>query len=240
VIPDHQLGGITAVKAARTDKTAERIVRFLTDDEEKRMREALKARDRELKAEAGQRKRMARRAPYDPSRRWWALRRPPRAAGAGRDEYGLRRGDLLNLRWPNIDLPRRQMTLVIGRPHTRPVSAASPSSLSPSRYPQKRLRCSQSCGSSAPGEYVFTAPSGARMTEVKKSFENVMRRAKIESFRFHDLRHTFASRLVMAGVDLNTVRELMTHADMKMTLVYAHLSPDHKAAALDRAFGGAS
>jgi len=57
--------------------------------------------------------------------------------------------------------------------------------------------------------------------------------AKIEGFNFHDLRHSFASRLAVAGVDLNTVRELLGHADMKMTLRYAHLSPEHKAAAVE-------
>ncbi len=60
---------------------------------------------------------------------------------------------------------------------------------------------------------------------VKRSFATVIDNAELKDFRFHDLRHTFASQLVMAGVDLTTVKELLGHKDIKMTL---HLAPAHK------------
>jgi integrase len=64
-------------------------------------------------------------------------------------------------------------------------------------------------------------------------------KSKIEDFHFHDIRHTFAGNLVMNGAELNDVRALLGHKDMKMTLRYAHLSPKHKGRViniLDRVF----
>ncbi len=66
----------------------------------------------------------------------------------------------------------------------------------------------------------------------RKSFETAIRRSGVKDFHFHDLRHTFASWLVMAGIPIYTVKELMRHKDIKMTTRYAHLSPDHKTEAV--------
>ena len=65
-------------------------------------------------------------------------------------------------------------------------------------------------------------------------FAQAVREAKVQNLTWHDLRHTFASRLVMAGVDIRTVQELMGHKSITMTMRYAHLSPRHRTEALEK------
>jgi integrase len=83
-------------------------------------------------------------------------------------------------------------------------------------------------GFSAP-EYVC---GGAR--EPRRWFEPVLKDAKVANFSWHCLRHTFGSRLVMAGVDIRTVQELLGHKTIAMTVRYCHLAPKHTLAAVER------
>ena len=83
------------------------------------------------------------------------------------------------------------------------------------------------------GDLVFPSPrTGRRLLDVKKGFQAALDRAGIRKFRFHDLRHTFASHLVMAGVSIETVSELLGHSTLRMTQRYTHLSPEHKGRAV--------
>ena len=81
--------------------------------------------------------------------------------------------------------------------------------------------------------YIFCYKNGEQVKDIRKSFWTALRKSDIKDFRFHDLRHSAASHLVMAGVDLNTVREILGHKTIEMTLRYAHLSPNHKKHAVD-------
>jgi integrase len=68
---------------------------------------------------------------------------------------------------------------------------------------------------------------------VRTAFASALRRAGIEDFRFHDLRHSFASHLVMRGVSIKAVQELLRHKNIQMTMRYAHLSQEHKKEAVN-------
>ena len=83
-------------------------------------------------------------------------------------------------------------------------------------------------------ELVFKSPiTGKKLDSIKKSWSTLIKKANIQNFRFHDLRHNFASQLIMKGESPATVRELVGHSDFKMTLRYAPLAPAHKQKAVD-------
>jgi hypothetical protein len=137
---------------------------------------------------------------------------------------GLRQGELLRLRWADLSPTLALATVTITKNNdakhvplnadTQAVLAALPRS----------------------GATVLAWPWGDPISHVTLhyAFHRACKAAGITDFRWHDLRHTFASHLVMAGVDLHTVGELLGHRDPKMTMRYAHLSPAHKVAAVEK------
>ena len=78
---------------------------------------------------------------------------------------------------------------------------------------------------------------GEPLKGYKHWFDDAVAEAGVSDFTWYCLRHTFASRLIMAGVDLRTVAELMGHKTIQMTMRYAHLAPAHKLAAVERLAG---
>ena len=139
---------------------------------------------------------------------------------------GARQGELLDLRYQDLD-PERGLIYFgktkNGKLKTLPMNSSVRQvveGLNAQRY----------------GEYLFTWPWGQRIgrTTVYDAFQKACEAAAIENFRFHDLRHTAASYLVMEGVDLATVKEILGHREVEMTLRYSHLAPAHKARAMDK------
>jgi len=151
---------------------------------------------------------------------------------------GLRRGNLLRLSWKQVDFARRIITIGSqtknGRPLMLPMNNTVLSEL-------KKL-----LGVTGGLPWVFAHKegkfAGQHITDVKNAFNGAVKRAGISDFHFHDMRHTFASWLVMKGVSLAAVQKLMGHQSMKMTLRYAHLAPKYLAdevKVLDRMMGKA-
>jgi len=135
---------------------------------------------------------------------------------------GLRQGELFNLTWQDymdgVITARTRKTrgsrLKVRRVPVPAVAAAI-------------LKAWQEQQPSDSG-LIFPSPhGGGKLTSIAKSWNDLMDRAKISNFRFHDLRHHYASTLVMRRVDLHTVQMLLGHSDPKMTMRYAHLAPEH-------------
>ena len=145
---------------------------------------------------------------------------------------GMRRGELFNLKWSDVDMEKPELEVRGEEDDDGTGSKSGQTRTIPlTREGLEVLRDWQSTTGAADG-LVFPAEDGGRMTDIKTAWGGLLRAAGIKGFRFHDLRHTFASWLVMRGTDLYTVRDLLGHASIQMTERYAHLAPEHRAAAV--------
>ena len=136
---------------------------------------------------------------------------------------GMRRGELFALQWNHVDFTNRLVTVADSKnrePRRIPMSSTLTALLEEIRI-------------NAPASlFVFHGKKDQPYRCIRSQWERAAKKAGIRDFRFHDLRHTFASRLVMAGVDLVTVKELLGHKSIEMTMRYSHLSQDHKRRAI--------
>lgn len=138
---------------------------------------------------------------------------------------GMRKREILNLQWEtNVDMQHGFVLLAKTKNGERREIPIGPTLKATFQSLDRRIDV----------PHVFYDPIKQRpYGDVKRSFASALQRAGITDFHFHDLRHTFASQLVMASIDLTTVKELLGHKDIKMTLRYAHLAPAHKRKAIN-------
>ncbi|MDO5115186.1 MAG: site-specific integrase [Synergistaceae bacterium] len=199
-------------KQATTDSDVK--IRYLHDDERKRLYAALK--EREQKQGKDYLKIAVIIANYS----------------------GIRRGALLGLRWGDIK------TLLDGSQsiHLSPRAAKSKKSydlpLSNTvikALEEWRVYSEQTWGAIKPDDYIIRyGKAGTPITDLKHAWHSILKEANIQNFRWHDLRHDFASQLVMKGSDLYMVQRLLTHESIQMTQRYAHLAPKEQQAAVNK------
>jgi len=140
-------------------------------------------------------------------------------------ETGMRKGELQSLQWNDIDLDQRTIKLVKTKNNQSRILPVS-DTLKPVLETLYLQRI---------GSHVFTKPNGKPYGNWRKAFDTAVKQTGIEDFSFHDLRHTFASYMVMYGnVRIRTLQVLMGHKTIQMTMRYAHLSQSHLIDAVNR------
>lgn len=204
------------------------VVRWLSDSEESALRTALLDREERMRRERGSANdwRRERGYPEYPELMGHNVADQLRPMVLISLNTGMRRGELFGLEWADINGEAAVIT----------VRGTTTKSKKSRHIPMNKevvaMFLAWKTLTGAKEGLIFPGRDGEGVDNVRRSWGGVLKAAKIGNFRWHDIRHHFASRLVMAGVDLNTVRELLGHADLKMTLRYAHLAPEHKAAAV--------
>lgn len=204
------------------------VVRYLDEDETKRLRAAMDARQDEMRSER------------ESANKWRAERNKMQMPSLLDLKFtdhlkpmvlvslktGLRRGELFDLKWSSVNFNTKIITV-----------AGDTTKTSETRHIPMNGEVftvlEEWKKQSREALYVFPNQEGGRFEDVKSAWLKLLERAEVTGFRWHDMRHDFASRLVMAKESLNTVRELLGHSDITMTLRYAHLAPGTKAAAVE-------
>jgi integrase len=129
---------------------------------------------------------------------------------------GLRKGEILNLKWKDVDLEHGMIYVKQNKQNRLQVKMVNDDLMNIlMKLPVK-------------GEYLFHDEEGKPIKDVKRSFQTALRRAGIEDFRFHDLRHTSCSYLTMRGAPIQAVQDHAGHSSIKMTMRYSHLSPQFR------------
>ena len=207
-------------------------VRYLTAAESQRLRNALQARDARMVA--------ARRSANEwRSARGYELM--PERSGFGDHlspmvllslNTGVRQGELFSLSWKNVDLERRTLTVLAS--HSKGNTTRTIPLNNEAQGVLEAIQPEKATG------LVFPSPvTGERFNNVKKAWAELTEAADLTGLRWHDLRHDFASQLVMRGVPLFTVQKLLGHANPRMTQRYAKLAPDTLADAVNKLDAGA-
>ncbi|MEO5811997.1 MAG: site-specific integrase [Rhodanobacter sp.] len=207
----------------REKREIEERVRYLSPREEKALRATLQARDARFR-----KRRLS-------GNEWREERgREPLEAIEGYADHltpmtllalntGMRRGELTNITWTDIDLEAKQVTIPAkiaknGKARSIPLNTEAIAILTQwkTQEPEGRL---------------------FKVFSIYKAWLQLMTDADIQDFHFHDLRHTFASKLVMAGVNLYVVSKLLGHSSIAMTERYSHVATEHRAAAVELLMG---
>jgi len=147
---------------------------------------------------------------------------------------GMRKAELEHLEWDDIDSTRRKIR-IRRKESWQPKTGEREIPMNDALHELLRDLREKNVGG-VNSNYIFSAPDGGKLkTKLREKLIRIAQKAGIEGLtRVHTLRHTFASHLVMSGVDLPTVKKLMGHSDIQTTMIYAHLSPDHLSDAVNK------